>query len=1194
MNAVSAVDFAHLRVHSEYSIVDGLAKVSDLADAAADLGMKAVALTDRGNLYGLIKFYRACLGKGVKPILGLDLHHQPGEGEGRPRLTVLACSLAGYRNLLRLASCPHTGGGDREAVALAQLAAHSEGLILLSGAPDTEIGQAFAHGDGVAAERAAKQLLRHFPGRFYLEVLRTGRLGEEPCLRSAVELAGRLGLPVVATNEVCFLDAAQHEAHETRVCIHQGRVVNDPRRPRRHSAAQHLKSAAVMAELFADLPEALRNAAEIAKRCTVELDLGEPQLPDYPSRSGESLAAYLEQKAVEGLAARLAEIRALGAYPPDEAAYRERLEYELDVIKQTGYAGYFLIVMEFIAWAKGQGIPVGPGRGSGAGSLVAYALGVTNLDPVHFDLLFERFLNPERVSMPDFDVDFCVEGRDRVIQHVAELYGQEAVSQIATFGSMAAKAVVRDVARAQGKPYALGDKLAKLIPNRLGMTLRDAVSESAELRDFLQADEEAAEIMDMAYALEGVVRNVGRHAGGVVIAPSRLTDFVPVFVDEGGGGLISQYDKDDVEQAGLVKFDFLGLTTLTVIRWAVQAANRSIQAKGGAPIDIDQLPLGDRKTYSLLKKAETVGVFQLESRGMKDLIRRLQPDSIDDIIALVALYRPGPMQNGADRDYVERKHGRVRIAYPHPELEPVLRGTFGVVIYQEQVMQIARLLAGFSLGQADILRKAMGKKDPAEMAKVRDQFLAGAAAHGVQAELASGLFDQMATFAGYAFNKSHSATYALVAYQTAWLKAHHPAEFMAATLSADMENKDKVVTLIDEVRRLKLKLRPPSVNHSEFRFSVREGDILYGLGAVHGVGAAPVESIIEARADGPFTSLAAFCRRVDLKRVHKRVTEALILAGALDEFAATGVGVAEGMDGRVDEGVREGAGKGSRASAGAGSRGKRGREGVNETRARLLRDLDPALQAAEQVSRNQELGISDLFGGVGEEKQALPTAAPVKPLSDHERLEQEKNVLGLYLTGHPIHPYLPEFQRRCTRLAEVQASAAPMKVAGLVVDVRTLRGRSGKEMGFLVIDDDSARMEASLFPEVYERDKDKVRKGAILVLQGAVQPDDYNGAHKMRVDAVLTIAEWRQRASAGLRIDFNGNDPPDGLSQRLAEALKPHRVEQGGCPVSVGYRTAQVAGMVRLGWRVCADESLLQNLQSEFGADRVRMEFEGG
>ena len=1151
---MSSAGFVHLRVHSEFSIVEGLAKVGDLVNRAAELGMTAVALTDQGNLFGLIKFYRACLNKGVKPILGIDLHHRPEGAEGRRRLTLLACSADGYRNLLRLASCIHTGAGDRKTAPMERIVEHSDGLIALSGAPDSEIGQALLHNDLEGAERAARHLANHFPDRFYLEALRTGRAAEEACLRAAMVLAERLELPVAATNDACFLAAEHHEAHETRVCINEGWVVHDSRRPRRHSPEQYLKSAEVMAELFADLPEAAQNTLEIAKRCTVELELGRSCLPNYPAPNGEDLTFYLEKVAREGLANRLAEISASGAYAADEQVYQERLAYELGVINETGYPGYFLIVMEFIAWAKAQQIPVGPGRGSGAGSLVAYALGITDLDPVHYDLLFERFLNPERVSMPDFDVDFCVEGRDSVIQHVSALYGEEAVSQIATFGSMAAKAVVRDVARSQGKPYALGDKLAKLIPNRLDITLADAVAESAELRTFIQADEEAGEIMDMAYKLEGVVRNVGQHAGGVVIAPSQLTDFVPLYVDERSGSLISQYDKDDVEQAGLVKFDFLGLTTLTIIDWAVRAVNRSIQAAGdGELIDPSRLPMDDRATYDLLKRTETVGVFQLESRGMKELIRRLQPDSIDDIIALVALYRPGPLQNEADKDYIERKHGRARIVYPHPELEPVLKNTFGVVIYQEQVMQIAQVLAGFSLGQADILRKAMGKKDPEEMAKVRGRFLAGAEAHGVDADLANQLFDQMATFAGYAFNKSHSATYALVAYQTAWLKAHHPAEFMAATLSAKMGNTDKVAELIHEVRRLHLKLTPPSVNRSEFRFSVVDGDIVYGLGAVRGVGSGPVESIIAARQTGPFASLRAFCLRVDAKRVHKQVIEALIHAGAMDEFAGPG-------------------------------------EALGSVRARLLAELEQALQAAEQATRSATLGVSDMFGGVSEDEQPAlaPPSAPA--LTHAERLELERSALGLYLTGHPVDPYLREFKDQCRRLADAQASPNRQRLFGLVAELR-VRRQGAKERGILTMDDGSARMEAVLHPEVYERSKDKLDKGGVLVLEGVVEFDQYSGGERLRVDKSFTVDEWRQRAGVCLRIDLNGDETPGDLPQRLTAALKPHRVGEGGCPVTIGYQAAEVAGSVRLGWRVQPAETLLQRLKAEFGDDRVLMEF---
>ncbi|MCY4342440.1 MAG: DNA polymerase III subunit alpha [Gammaproteobacteria bacterium] len=1178
---MSAAEFVHLRTHSEYSVVDGLPGVDDLARRAAELGMGAIGLTDHGNLFGLIKFYRACLKAGVKPIVGVDLPHHAAEGGAPLRLTVIACGSAGYRNLIQLTSLAYVGGEHHGAVTTAEVLDRSDGLIALSGARDSEIGQALLRGDEKGARQAAGALAERFGDRFYLEVQRTGREDEEACLRAAVALAERLELPMVATNEVCFLAAEDFEAHETRVCIHEGKVVNDPRRPRRHSAEQHLKGADDMAQLFADLPEALANSVEIAKRCTLELALDQSQLPDYPVPEGETLESFLAQAAEQGLAERLAELRALDAYPLDEPAYRERLADELRIINQTGFPGYFLVVMEFIAWAKEQGIPVGPGRGSGAGSLVAYALRITDLDPVHYDLLFERFLNPERVSMPDFDVDFCVEGRDRVIAHVSERYGKDAVSQIATFGTMAAKAVVRDVARAQGKPYVLGDKLSKLIPNELNIKLRDAVAKSPELRDFISGDEEAAEIMDMGYKLEGIVRNVGRHAGGVVIAPSRLTDFVPLYVDERSGGLISQYDKDDVEKAGLVKFDFLGLTTLTIIDWAVQAINRGIESRGGgAPVDINRVPLDDAATFDLLKRAETTAVFQLESRGMKDLVRRLLPDRFDDILALVALFRPGPLDNGTHDDYIHRKHGKEAVAYPHPDLEPVLSGTFGTIIYQEQVMQIARRLAGFSLGQADILRKAMGKKNPVEMAKVRSDFMAGAEANGVDSRLAKSLFDEMETFAGYAFNKSHSATYGLIAYQTAWLKAHHPAEFMAANLSAAMDHTDKVVTLINEVRRMGLKLRPPSVNLSEFRFSVIDGDIIYGLGAVRGVGAMPVECIVQARKggdearkaevethhagdggrqDGRFESLAAFCLRVDVKRANKRVIEALIHAGAMDEFGAPG-------------------------------------EDLGLVRAKLLGELDQALQAADQHSRDAALGIGDLFGGVGEDRQPAPQAA-VKPQPFQERIELERNALGLYLTGHPVEPHFAEFSARCQRLDELRPRESRQRVFGLVMDLRRMRGRKGRNAGqewaVAVIDDSTARVEAMVYAKTYERIGHKLEKGQVLVLEGEVQPDEYNGAHKIIVEAAFTIDEWREENRPILRIGMSHKDAPADFSSRLAASLQPYRVEEGGSSVFVDYQGSKTAGSIRLGWRVKASEALVTHLRTEYGDDRVRVGMDG-
>ena len=1167
---MTGAGFVHLRVHSEYSIADGLIRLPDLAGRAAELSMPAVALTDRSNLYGLMKFHRACTDRGIKPIAGLDLRcpertsRQPVLGStaadaaahGEVRITLLACSAPGYGNLIALASLALTGRRHRGSVAPERVADYADGLIALSGARDGEIGHALLRGDVAGARESAEWWMQHFPERFYIELQRTGRPDEEKYLRAALHLAGDVGLPVVATNEVCFLQPGDYEAHETRVCIQQGRTLNDPRRERSYSENQYLKSSDEMLQLFADLPEALENATEIAKRCTVWPDTQETYLPSYPVPAGDSLEAYLAKTAQEGLSARLEENRSAGAGAVDEEAYQQRLDYELGVIRDMGFPGYFLIVMEFIAWARDNGIPVGPGRGSGAGSLVAYALRITDLDPIHYDLLFERFLNPERVSLPDFDVDFCMEGRDKVIEHVTQRYGHEAVSQIVTFGTMAAKAVVRDVARAQGKPYGLADKLSKLIPFDVGMTLTRAMRESADLRAFVEEDEEAGEIMDMAYKLEGIVRNAGRHAGGVVIAPDNLTGYVPVLEDQASGGLVSQFDKDDVERAGLVKFDFLGLKTLTIIDWTVKSVNA--EQEGEKPLRIEDIPLDDPAAYSLLKEAETTGVFQLESRGMKDLIRRLKPDRIDDIIASVALFRPGPLQSGAVDDYIDRKHGKAPVSYPHSYLEPVLKSTYGVVLYQEQVMEIARVLAGFTLGEADLLRRAMGKKKPEEMEKVRRQFEEGAVEHGVDAALAGELFDLMEKFAGYAFNKSHSATYALVSYQTAWLKANYPAQFMAATLSADMQNIDKEGTLIDEVRRMGLPLKPPSVNRSKFQFSVIDGKVIYGLGAVRGVGRAPADAIVRARAAGAFRDLAEFCVRVDAKKANRRVVEALIKCGAFDDFARTG-------------------------------------EPVGAVRARLWNEVDRALRGADQAARNAESGMADLFGGVGDATAPAPATAPVKPMSLRNRLAGERETLGIYLTGHPIESHLGELRHFCKRVNKLRVGRAKQVVAGTVVNVRTVRGRKGDTMGFALIEDQSGRMEVSLYADVYQRDRNKIEKDRLVVMEGEVQRDGFTGGVKMKAERALTIEEARSCFSHGLRVNLcEGAAPADPVS-RLQATLSPFVSGNGGCPVSVVYRSNGVEGRIRLGqgWRIRASDELLEQLQDEFGADQVDFVYPG-
>ncbi len=1149
----------HLRVHTEYSIADGLIKINDLARRAAALDMPAVAITDRSNLFGLIKFYQACIEQGVKPLIGVDVAFRDVATDDAVeyRCVLLAIDNRGYRALLELVSRSYTHAARRGVVERDWLFECAPGLIVLSGGVGGQLGQLLLNGDADRAREVALQWREAFGDRFYIELMRTGRDSEQAYLTAAVGLAAELDIPVVASNDVCFLEADHFEAHETRVCIQEGRTLDDPRRPRRYNTQQYFATGAEMRERFAGLEEAIENGLEIAKRCNVSIELDTYFLPDYPVPAGTQLETYLRERASAGLDERLAVIARRRPGSVEDGLYRDRLGTELDIIIGMGFAGYFLVVMEFIEWARGQQIPVGPGRGSGAGSLVAYSLGITDVDPLEYGLLFERFLNPERVSLPDFDIDFCMEGRDKVIAHVAELYGADAVSQIITFGTMAAKAVVRDVARVQGKPYGLADRVSKLIPFEVGMTLDKAVAQVAELRDLISGDEEVAEIMDMAYKLEGIVRNVGRHAGGVVIAPSRLTDFVPLYAEDAGGALVSQFDLVDVERAGLVKFDFLGLKTLTIIDWAVAGINAGRDA--GSQIDIVEIPLDDAATYETLKRAQTTGVFQLESRGMKDLMVRLLPDRIDDIIALVALFRPGPLQSGAVEAYIDRKHGKMPVVYPHPCLEGSLRETYGVMLYQEHVMQIAQELAGFTLGQADLLRRAMGKKKPEEMAKMRQQFTDGVVANDASAALANEIFDDMEKFAGYAFNKSHSSAYALVSYQTAWLKTHHPTHFMAAVLSADMQNTDKIVTLIDEVQCMQLALNAPDVNRSAFRFTVQNDAIVYGLGAVKGVGEGPVAAIIEERANGSFSNLDDFCQRVGGRKANRRVLEALIRAGAMDGLGA--------LD-----------------------------EPAERIRARLLVTLGDAVQGAEQVARDAASGITDLFGGVAVETGSAPIReVEVVPLTRRERLDGERDTLGLYFSGHPIDDYIDEIRRFCPmRIADLKAGRGNQLVAGLVVSSRTMRGRRG-DMAFTVIDDRSGRIELSLFSEAYQEHRRKIDKDAVIIVEGEMQTDDFNGALKMRVARVFTMDEARQRFAGWLQIDVDGSAQQPDLPARLRRLLEPVREEDDGdgCAIAVAYRRHDAEGQVVLGprWRVVPSDEMLDRLRAEFGAEQVHLSY---
>ena len=1020
--------FIHLRVHTEFSLIDGLVKIKPLVKKLTELQMPAVAVTDHVNLFGLVKIYKTATSQGIKPIAGADvLIFNSLASENPYRLTLLAQNHKGYVTLTELVSKAYQLGQSKDGVPMLKrewLEQNHDGLIALSGAMEGDIGCALVTDKKDEALHFAMYWRNLFPNRFYLELQRVGKPNEEAYIAAAIDVAVALNLPVVATNDVRFIKQNEFAAHEIRVCINQGRVLDDARRPKNYTNQQYLRSAEEMAVLFADIPEALENTVEIAKRCSLTLTLGKNYLPDFPTPEGMTINDFIIAESEKGLIERLKHHSV-----KNENEYHERLKIELDVITQMGFSGYFMIVADFIQWAKNHHIPVGPGRGSGAGSLVAYVLKITDLDPIEFELLFERFLNPERVSMPDFDIDFCMDRRDEVIDYVADHYGRDQVSQIITYGSMAAKAVIRDVGRVLSLGYGFVDRLAKMIPTEVGITLSDALKNSSEMQQAYNNEEDVKTLIDMALILEGTVRNAGKHAGGVVIAPTKLTDFSPLYCDYEGNNLVTQFDKNDVESVGLVKFDFLGLRTLTIIDWTLQTIDAQNAKKGLPPIDISQIPRDDFASYDLLKKGLTTAVFQLESRGMKELIKKLLPDCFNDIIALVALFRPGPLESGMVDDYVNVKHKRKAAEYAHPILEPILEPTNGVILYQEQVMQIARELSGYTLGGADILRRAMGKKDAKEMANQRAVFVSGALANQVTEEIANYVFDLVDKFSGYGFNKSHSAAYALVAYQTAWLKAHYPAAFMAAVLSADMDNTDKIVINIEECRLLKINIIPPSINTCDFKFTVSDqGELIYGLGALKGAGESAILDMIEERkTNGLFLGLYDLCQRVDLRKFNKRVSEALIKAGALDEF--------------------------------------------NTNRAVHLAELPTALKVAEHQSKMKLAGQCDLFGLGGgeanEEESATPTyATTVDAWSEKIHFSEEKSILGLFLTGHPIDQYAEELRELAPKklsqlINEIVPNrrSMPVKVAGLAIDIGSRQNKQGKSRGFAIIDDNTARLE---------------------------------------------------------------------------------------------------------------------------------------
>lgn len=1160
-------NFVHLHIHTEYSLVDGIVRIKPLLKNIAEMGMPAVALTDQSNLFAMVKFYRAALAAGVKPIIGAEVLLRGKEQESPTRLVLLCQNEEGYRNLSRLVSRSYREGRVSGLPLLDKfwLRQSSSGLIALSAGRMGDIGRALLSQKSGEAEAFLEYWLKCFPDRFYIELQRTGREDEAAYNHAAVSLATAFNIPVIASNDVRFLNPEEFEAHEARVCIYEGRTLDDPRRPRNYTAQQYLRSAEEMQQLFMDIPQALENTLEIAKRCNLALTLGKSYLPQYPVPQGETIESYFIAQSLKGLEERIQEVQETrdSVWSEDKRReYADRLAIEIDVISKMGFPGYFLIVADFIRWARENGIPVGPGRGSGAGSLVAYALRITDLDPIEYDLLFERFLNPERVSLPDFDIDFCMEGRDRVIEYVAETYGRNKVSQIITHGTMAAKAAVRDVGRVLGHPYGFVDRIAKLIPFEIGMTLDKALEDSEDLLKAYQEEEDVTALLDLAKSLEGVARNAGKHAGGVVIAPTDLTDFTSLYCEQDGQSVVTQLDKDDVEAIGLVKFDFLGLRTLTIIDWAVKAINRRLKVENQPLVNISRISLQDGKTFDLLKRHATTAVFQLESRGMKDLIKRLQPDIFDEIIALVALFRPGPLQSGMVDDFIDRKHGKASIHYPHPELEPILKPTYGVILYQEQVMQIAQVLAGYTLGGADLLRRAMGKKKPEEMAKQRQIFVDGAVARKVDKEVATYIFDLMEKFAGYGFNKSHSAAYALLSYQTAWLKAHYPAEFMAAVLSADMDNTDKVVTLINECRDMGLEIVPPDVNRSRFAFTATDGVIVYGLGAIKGLGASAVESMEQERdRAGAFTDLHNFCRRIDVQKLNKRTQEALIRSGALDK--------------------------------------------LGPNRATLMNYLAEALQTAEQLQRDNRTGQANMFEDVFEIDHVQPVSLQASPEWDEEyRLMGEKETLGLYLTGHPIVRYEAELLQMTSKRLIEHIEAAESRgavdtgrygsqeidavVAGLVVNMRTQKTRTGKR-AILTLDDRSARIEAVLWSEDYAKYQHMITRDKVLVVEGMFGRDDFTGGYRIRAAQVYDIDGARKQFVKRLEVGVNAEENANGFIPSFLNALQPYR--EGVCPVWIRYRNRYASAPIKLGddWRVLPTEKLISRLKALVGDENVRL-----
>lgn len=1150
MSEAHPVSFVHLRCHSEYSITDGIVRIDDYVNKAFEANIPALALTDLNNVFGLVKFYKAAREKGIKAILGADLWIENEINRDQPyRILALCQNDKGYLALSEILTRAYLENQyrGRAEVKKSWLLEKNEGLIILSGAAIGDVGQAIFQEHMDMAMNAMKDWAVHFKNRFYIEIQRVAegddKKNETRFINQSLSLAQSLNIPVVATQPIQFMDSDDYRAHEARTCIAEGYIMADSRRPKLFSHEQYFKNEAEMSALFSDIPEALQNSVEIAKRCNFEFNLGKNYLPDFPTPNQEKLEDFLISESKKGLELRLKELF------PDETKrnevrldYETRILFETSIINQMGFAGYFLIVSDFINWAKNNEVPVGPGRGSGAGSLVAFSLGITDLDPIRYQLLFERFLNPDRVSMPDFDIDFCQEGRDRVIDYVKQKYGAGSVSQIVTFGTMAARAVIRDVGRVLDLPFNFVDGIAKLIPMELGITLQDALEKEPQLQDRYNKEEEVKELIDLALRLEGVVRNVGMHAGGVLIAPGKISNFTPIYCQANGDSLVSQFDKDDIEALGLVKFDFLGLRTLTILAMALKHANILREADNLPPLDLNHLPLDDKTVFQLLKSANTTAVFQLESRGMKDMLKQAKPDCFEDIVALVALYRPGPMD--LIPDFCKRKHGQQRIMYPHPSTESILKETYGIAVYQEQVMQIAQTVAGYSLGAADLLRRAMGKKKQEEMDAQREGFIAGSLKNGLNERQARELFDLLEKFAGYGFNKSHAAAYAMVAYQTAYLKTHYPAAFLAASMSADMNNTDNIQIFFEDCKPNSVELLPPDINHSGFEFiPTNITQILYGLGAIKGTGLAAIELILESReTKGPFKNLFDFCARLDLRKVNRRVVESLIRGGAFDT--------------------------------------------LEPNRASLLASVNLAITAAEQGKAN--IAQNSLFC---EEQTQKVEMVKMEGWTPQQKLQEEKAALGFYFSGHPftffekrVRPFIK------TQIKELKPQEQPYLIAGVIVAIRIRMTARGK-MAIVTLDDAISRVDVVVGNELLIQSQKLVQEDQLLIVEGRVSHDDFTGGIRVTARKLFDLATARNQFAHLLKISCNGQSD----ANRLREILKPYcghpQHDLKRCRVKIDYHNDQGHVELLLGreWQVDLHDELLDGLTQWLSEENVKI-----